>query len=68
MKRRDWDHKKKAMIVLHGLHGKPIADLCIEHLISQAPYYQWRDQCLTNADRILRCSFSKKLVASIKRL
>ncbi|MBL0349615.1 MAG: transposase [Elusimicrobia bacterium] len=43
MKRREWDPKKKAMIVLQGLRGKAIADLCSEHQISQAQYYQWRD-------------------------
>ena len=52
MKRREWDPKKKAMIVLQGLRGKPIADLCIEHQISQAQYYQWRDQFLAGADRV----------------
>ncbi|MBL0351130.1 MAG: transposase [Elusimicrobia bacterium] len=31
------------MIVLQGLRGKAIADLCSEHQISQAQYYQWRD-------------------------
>ncbi|MBL0350193.1 MAG: transposase [Elusimicrobia bacterium] len=41
MKRREWE-PKKAMIVLQGLRGKAIADLCSEHQISQAQYYQWR--------------------------
>ena len=44
MKRRKWDPKTKATIVLQGLKGKPVADICIEHQISQAQYYQWRDQ------------------------
>ena len=44
MKRRKWDSKTKAAIVLQGLKGRPIADICIEHQISQAQYYQWRDQ------------------------
>jgi transposase-like protein len=52
MKRRQWDPKKKAMIVLEGLKGKPIADLCIEHQISQAQYYQWRDQFLSNMSQV----------------
>jgi transposase-like protein len=37
------------MIVLEGLKGKPVAELCAEHQISQAPYYQWRDQFLAHA-------------------
>jgi transposase-like protein len=52
MKRRQWDPKKKAIIVLEGLKGKPIADLCIEHQISQAQYYQWRDQFLSNMSQV----------------
>ena len=51
MKRRQWDSKTKALIVLQGLKGKPVAELCIEHQISQAQYYQWRDQFLSNAPK-----------------
>jgi transposase len=36
------------MIVIEGLRGKQVADICIEHQISQAQYYQWRDQFLSN--------------------
>jgi transposase-like protein len=36
MHRRKWDAKIKAMIVLEGLRGKPVAELCHEHQISQA--------------------------------
>jgi transposase-like protein len=49
MQRRKWDAKTKAMIVVEGLKGKPVADICTEHQISQAPYDQWRDQFLTHA-------------------
>jgi transposase-like protein len=49
MQRRKWDAKTKAMIVLEGLKGKPVAELCHEHQLSQAQYYQWRDQFLAHA-------------------
>ena len=49
MKRRTWDARTKAMIVIEGLKGKPIAELCTEHQISQSLYYQWRDQFLAQA-------------------
>jgi transposase-like protein len=49
MKRRKWDAKTKAMIVIEGLKGKPVAEICTEHQISQALYYQWRDQFLAHA-------------------
>ena len=51
MQRRKWDSQTKALIVLQGLKGKPVAELCIEHQISQAQLYQWRDQFLANASK-----------------
>jgi transposase-like protein len=52
MKRRQWDAKQKARIVLEGLKGRPVSELCTEHQISQAQYYQWRDQFLANAPKV----------------
>jgi transposase-like protein len=49
MQRRKWKPEQKALIVLEGLKGRPIGELCAEHEISQAQYYQWRDQFLANA-------------------
>jgi transposase-like protein len=49
MKRRRWKPEQKALIVLEGLKGRPIGELCAEHEISQGQYYQWRDQLLANA-------------------
>jgi transposase-like protein len=49
MKRRKWNAHTKAMIVIEGLKGKPVAELCTEHQISQSLYYQWRDQFLAHA-------------------
>ena len=51
MKRRQWKPEQKALIVLEGLKGRPIGELCAEHEIGQAQYYQWRDQFLANAAR-----------------
>ena len=59
MKRRKWDPKTKAMIILQGLKGKPVAEICLEHQISQAQYYQWRDQFLANAHQVFS-SYDKK--------
>jgi transposase-like protein len=44
MSRRKWDPRTKATVVLQGLKGRPVADICTEHQISQAQYYQWREQ------------------------
>jgi hypothetical protein len=34
MERRKWDAQTKAMIVLQGLKGKPVAEICIGNQIS----------------------------------
>ena len=49
MHRRTWEAKTKARIVLEGLQGKPVADICNEHQISPSHYYQWRDPFLARA-------------------
>jgi transposase-like protein len=49
MRRRKWDAKTKAIIVLQGLQGKSVAEICNEQQISQSQYYQWHDQFLAHA-------------------
>jgi transposase-like protein len=49
MRKRTWDAKTKALIVLEGLKGKPVAEICNEHQISHSQYYQWRNQFLAHA-------------------
>jgi transposase-like protein len=51
MQRCTWDAKTKTMIVLEGLQGKSVAEICAEHQLSQSFYYQWRDQFLANATK-----------------
>lgn len=54
MQRRQWDAKTKATIVLMGLKGRPVADICTEHQISQSQYYQWRDQFMANMSKVFQ--------------
>jgi transposase-like protein len=51
MKRRVWDSKTKAKIVLEGLSGRAVSELCSQYQISQNQYYQWRDKFLVEAHR-----------------
>jgi transposase-like protein len=51
MKKRAWDSRTKAKIVLEGLSGKPVSELCSQYQISQNQYYQWRDRFLTESHR-----------------
>jgi transposase-like protein len=41
MKRRKWDGKIKATVVLQGLKRKQVITICQEYQINQAQYYQW---------------------------
>ena len=46
MQRKQWDAKSKATIVLEGIKGKPVSQLCNEYHIAQSEYYRWREQFL----------------------
>lgn len=39
MKRRIWDSKTKTKIVLEGLSGRPVSEICNEYGIHQNQYY-----------------------------
>ena len=49
MQRRTWDARAKAIMVIEGLKGKPVAAICNEYQISQSQYYQRWDQFLAHA-------------------
>lgn len=54
MKRRKWDDKLKAQVVIEGLKGRPVGELCNEYQIGQSIYYRWRDQFLANAGKVFQ--------------
>ena len=49
MKRRKWDSRTKAKIVIEGLGGRPVAELCNAWQISQTQYYKWREAFVAGA-------------------
>lgn len=51
MKKRKWTSEAKARIVLSGLKGLSVAEICNTHGISQSQYYRWRDEFLSNAGK-----------------
>ena len=51
MKRRKWDSKTKAKIVLEGLSGLSVSELCNKYQISQNQYYLWKDKFLAESFR-----------------
>ena len=52
MKNRKWDAKTKALIVMEGIKGKPVTEICQEHQLSQSQYYRWRDEFLANMHHV----------------
>jgi transposase-like protein len=67
MHRRKWDAALKAQIVIQGLQGKPVAELCNEYQISQSLDYQWRDQFLANASRAFEVQQDDRKEARLAR-
>jgi len=73
MPKSRWDAKTKAMIVLEGLKGKAVVDICTEYQISQAHYYRWRDKFLANmhhafADKTPQEVMLKRQIADLKKV
>jgi len=65
MKRRRWDSKTKTKIVLEGLSGRPISEICNAYEIHQNQYYNWRDKFLSEAHRAFE---SKREGGEVDRL
>jgi transposase-like protein len=70
MKNRKWDAKTKALIVMEGIKGKPVSEICAEHELSQSQYYRWRDEFLANIPKVFDGKDKKdeRLIRENKRL
>jgi transposase-like protein len=73
MAKSRWGAKAKALIVLEGLKGKPVPDICAEYQVSQAHYYRWRDKFLANmhlsfADKTPREVALSRKVSELKKV
>lgn len=64
--RRNWDAQTKARIVLKGLMGGVVADICREHEIKPGLYYKWRAQFLAHACRAFELPARDKDVAALQ--
>jgi transposase-like protein len=49
--RRKWDAQTKVQVVIEGLKGRSVAEICKKFEINQSQYYQWRGTFLANAAR-----------------
>lgn len=52
MKKRHWSSEQKLQIVMQGIKGRAVSEICNEYQISQSQYYKWRDQFLANAGKV----------------
>ena len=52
MKAKSWDPKTKARIILEGLRGRPVSEICVEYGVHNSQYYDWRDKFLKNVEKI----------------
>ena len=65
MKRRRWDSKTKTMIVLEGLSGRQVSEICNEYGMHQNQYCSRRDKCSSEAHRAFE---SKKDGAEVNKV
>ena len=52
MKKRVWTSEQKLQIVMQGIKGRLVSEICNEYQIGQSQYYLWRDQFLQNAGKV----------------
>ncbi len=65
-KRRKFSPEKKFQIVMEGLRGRPVSELCNAHQITQSQYYLWRDQFLKGAPRAFTSENQSTREASLR--
>ena len=44
--KKTWKPEEKLAVVMDGLRGRPVREICTEYGISDAQYYKWRDEAL----------------------
>jgi transposase-like protein len=66
-KRRNWDSRTKWLIVLEGLKGRSVADICTDHAITQSLYYKWRDQFLSEGYKVFETAKADQVQKRLSR-
>lgn len=46
--KKKWSAKEKSQIVLEGIKGRPVVDICATYGVSQSLYYSWREKFFAN--------------------
>ena len=66
-KGRTWTSEEKAKIVVQGLKGRAVSEICNEYQIHQTQYYKWREQFLENISKVFETKAQSKKEASLER-
>lgn len=45
-KGKRWSPEEKMAVVLEGLKGTPIKEVCAKYGVAETQYYKWRDQAI----------------------
>ena len=53
--------------MLEGLKGRSIAEICNEYEITQATYYQWREQFLSNCSKAFDVTSDTRREAKLEK-
>jgi len=67
MKRRKWNSKTKAKIVLECLSGITVSEICTKYQISQNQYYLWRDKFLSESYRAFETNIKSSREDRLKK-
>lgn len=60
MANRKWDTKTKAIVVMAGIKGKLVSEICNEYKIPQNMYYRWRDEFFSDIHQVFNYSDREK--------
>ena len=66
MKAKRWDAQTKAKVVLEGLRGRLVSEICAEYGIHNSLYYDWRDKFLNNMEKLFEPESSPAKASRLK--
>ena len=52
--KKKWSAEEKLAVILDGLKGRPVKEVCREYGISDNQYYKWREEALNGMKESLQ--------------
>jgi len=52
--KKKWSAEEKLAVILDGLKGRPVKEICREYGISDNQYYKWREEALNGMKESLQ--------------